>query len=197
MPYTSNADLPEAVRNALPAAAQSIFRNVFNAQAERGLSEERAFASAWGALKNQGWEKGDDGKWHKVEKALYLEIVRKDADQRRVFGYGSVAVSKTGEAVVDLQGDIIEVAELEEAVYDYVLDSRVGGEMHTGDAPSRLIESVIFTPEKLAKMGIPEGVVPLGWWCGFQVTPETFAKVKDGSRLMFSVEGSGVREPTE
>ena len=30
MPYKTNTDLPDSVRNALPAAAQTIFREVYN-----------------------------------------------------------------------------------------------------------------------------------------------------------------------
>lgn len=65
MPYSTNAELPKSVRDALPSDAQSVFRNVFNSASGRGLSEERSFASAWAALSSQGWEKGKDGKWHK------------------------------------------------------------------------------------------------------------------------------------
>jgi hypothetical protein len=126
---------------------------------------------------------------------LYLDIVRKDADQHRVFGYASVAVTKEGDALIDLQGDLIAIEDLEEAAYDHVLHFHVGGEMHAGEASSHLIESMVFTPEKLAKMGIPSGMVPLGWWMGMQVPPSLFSRVRDGSRLMFSIEGSGVREP--
>jgi hypothetical protein len=66
--------------------------------------------------------------------------------------------------------------------------------MHQGDADNVLIESMVFTPEKLDKMGIAAGTVPLGWWVGYQVSPALFAKVKDGSRLMFSIEGTAVKE---
>lgn len=35
-------------------------------------------------------------------------------------------------------------------------------------------------------MGIPEGVVPEGWWIGFKVTDdEVWEKVKDGAYPMF------------
>jgi cation transport regulator ChaB len=62
MPYQSNADLPDTVRNALPEAAQSRFLEVVNAALDRGLSDSKAFASAWSVVRN-GWEKDDDGKW--------------------------------------------------------------------------------------------------------------------------------------
>ena len=92
MPYASNAELPPAVKNALPAAAQSVFRNVVNSQEERGLSIERAFASAWSALKTQGWTKQGDT-WRKVEKVLKF-----DTERQYVFGWASVAIAKDGNA---------------------------------------------------------------------------------------------------
>ena len=51
MPYKSNADLPQGVKTALPAAAQTIFRNAFNAMMAKtpDLSEARMFKQAWGA----------------------------------------------------------------------------------------------------------------------------------------------------
>lgn len=68
MPYDTIADLPDAVRHAIPApVGQRQFLAVFNAQKARGLSEERAFASSWAALRNAGYRKGKDGLWHKPE----------------------------------------------------------------------------------------------------------------------------------
>lgn len=47
-------------------------------------------------------------------------------------------------------------------------------------------------------MGIPEGVVPEGWWIGFKVTDdEVWEKVKDGTYPMFSIEGEAVREEVD
>ena len=52
MPYSSNEDLPKAVRSKLSTHQQSVFRNVFNSMmAEEGMSEGRAFAGAWSQAK--------------------------------------------------------------------------------------------------------------------------------------------------
>lgn len=190
MPYASNAELPAAVRNALPAAAQSVFRNVVNSQEERGLSTERAFASAWGALKNQGWVKGDDEKWHKVEKVLKV-----DAERQYVFGWASVAFAKDGSQVEDLQGDLIDLDDLEEAAYQFTLEFRDTGVMHTGNAVGKMIESFMVTPDKLAAMGLPPDALPQGHWVGFHIPDvEVFAKIKAGDFSMFSIQGDAVRE---
>jgi cation transport regulator ChaB len=52
MPYTTNAELPKAVRGKLSDHQQTIFRNVFNSMmGEDGMSESRAFAGAWSKAK--------------------------------------------------------------------------------------------------------------------------------------------------
>jgi len=50
IPYPSIASLPKDIRNVLPRPAQEIFRNTFNAAAEK-TSEERALTRAWSAVK--------------------------------------------------------------------------------------------------------------------------------------------------
>lgn len=63
MPYSSTGDLPPAVRK-LPAHAQRVFKDVFNASyKEHG--EESAFKIAWSAVKRAGYGKNKDGKWVK------------------------------------------------------------------------------------------------------------------------------------
>lgn len=190
MPYASNAELPAAVRNALPASAQSVFRNVVNSQEERGLSTERAFASAWSALKTQGWVKGDGDTWHKVEKVLKV-----DAERQYVFGWASVAFAKDGSQVEDLQGDLIDLEDLEEAAYQFALSYRESGVMHDGEAVGQMIESFMVTPDKLEAMGLPPDSLPMGHWVGFHIPdPTLFAKIKDGTYSAFSIQGDAVRE---
>lgn len=129
-----------------------------------------------------------------------FQVCKADGDSRLVFGWANVAVSREGEPVVDLQDDMIEPEELEQAVYDYVLDFRDGGEVHdpARRKRARLVESCMFTAEKLAAMGLPQGAVPLGWWVGFHVDDdETWEKVKNGAYRMFSIEGMALRTPLE
>ena len=61
MPYSSNLELPPAVRKHLPLHAQDIFREAFNhAWDEYGGEEERAFRVAWAAVKRQYRKRGDE-----------------------------------------------------------------------------------------------------------------------------------------
>jgi len=66
MPYATNADLPDSVRNALPAAAQTIYRKAFNAALDDEPDEARAIRIAWAAVKNVYGE-DKDGKWVKLD----------------------------------------------------------------------------------------------------------------------------------
>jgi len=65
MPYARNSEMPGSITDNVPDAGQSIMRNVINSQLARGLSETRAFASAWAALSRAGYARGEDGKWTK------------------------------------------------------------------------------------------------------------------------------------
>lgn len=120
-----------------------------------------------------------------------------DADRQLVFGWAYVTHDATGNVVVDKSGEFVDdYEEIETAAYDFVVKSRRGGLDHAKDVTvSTLVESVVFTPEKVKAMGIAPGVLPTGWWVGFRVQdPEAWQSVKNGERLAFSVHGTGLRE---
>jgi hypothetical protein len=132
-------------------------------------------------------------------------IAKVDADKRQVFGWASVS-RINGEDVVDLQGDVVPIEEIEKSAYKYVIESRKGGDMHRrvkkfddGTVPHHtadMIESFVVTPEKLEKMGLPSDALPHGWWVGYHVNDdEQWALVKSGKRAGFSIHGSGTRTP--
>lgn len=98
-----------------------------------------------------------------------FKIQKADDDKRLDFGWASAAATINGETVEDHYGDIIEIEELEQAAYKFVELYREGGEMHERGGCAFLVESVVFTKEKMAAMGIPEGTVPEGWWIGFNL----------------------------
>lgn len=63
MPYSSNSELPSAVRGALPSAAQSVFRNVVNSSLSQGHSDQRAFRQGWAAVGRKWSKPADGGVW--------------------------------------------------------------------------------------------------------------------------------------
>ena len=134
----------------------------------------------------------------KTKKPHKFILTKSDGDRREVFGWASVAVRVTGEVIEDYQEDIVEISELERAAYEYVLDFGTAGEMHERGGVGQLIESVVFTKEKAAAMGIPEGYLPEGWWVGFRIEDtDVWQKIKDGTYNMFSIEGTATREKIE
>ena len=134
----------------------------------------------------------------KADWSIPVTIAKVDDEQQLVFGWASI-VHKDGAAVEDLQGDIIEVVDLEGAVYEYVLDKREAGEMHrTTTGIGKLVESMMMTVEKQAALGIAEGSTPLGWWVGYKIeSPEVWQKIRQNEYSMFSIGGRGVREKIE
>ena len=139
-------------------------------------------------------EKEDDGM------AKSFTIYKADDDQHLVFGWASVAITVDGEELEDMQHDMIDPEDLEEAAYEYVLNFRDTGEEHLPGyrKKGRLVESCVFTPEKQKAMGIPAGTLPVAWWIGFKIDDEdTWRRVKDGTYRMFSIEGKAQREPVE
>lgn len=130
-------------------------------------------------------------------------IVKSDDEKQLVFGWASVSIRTDGNQVIDLQQDVVDPDVLENAAYRFVEFYRQSGEMHEEGVPKTagvLVESCVFTKEKMWAMGIPEGLVPEGWWIGFHVLdPDVWQKVKDGQYTMFSIEGDAIRReiPTE
>lgn len=146
------------------------------------------------ALGLQGLAKRDE-----VEFTVSGEISKADAPRGLVFGWAQIAQRADGTTLVDKQGDFIDdPSELEDAAYDFVLNSRDGGEMHVRKGVSRLVESFMGTEEKYKAMGIPEGTLPIGWWTGWKIDdPAVIAKVQRGEYPQFSVHGRGIRKAVE
>lgn len=122
------------------------------------------------------------------------EIIKVDEAERNVFGWAYVAIDENGRINIDKQGDFIDLPdELEKIGYGFTVDSRRGDAMHFKKNVATLIESVVFTPEKIEKMGI-SGVPQLGWWIGMHVNDEdTWNLVEKGTFAGFSIGGSGKR----
>lgn len=150
-------------------------------------------------------------KRHQVEETVYTkadegsasitwmgEFSKVDDEKRQVFGWASV-VELDGRPVVDRQGDYMTPEDIEKAAYEYVHKSRKGGHQHKrtdDDQPfhaSNMIESIVFTDEKVAKMGLPDDF-PRGWWVGYKVEDDdTWDRVKKGLVTGFSIHGRGRR----
>jgi cation transport regulator ChaB len=90
MPYSSNAELPKAVRQTVPPEKHSQFRQVFNSVYDDTKSEQRAFQAAWSAV-----GKADDDM--EVEKGLMDTLRQKATEYNEKYGakHGSCNRSQT------------------------------------------------------------------------------------------------------
>jgi Putative phage serine protease XkdF len=134
---------------------------------------------------------------HAEDLTLVLEapITKSDDTAQTLFGWASIAVRKDGQQIEDLQGDLIDIEDLEAAWYEYVLESGELNILHKGDCQGQLIEAIVFTPEKLAALGLAPDALPLGAWCGYYIAdPACYQDIKKQGYFMFSIEGSAVRE---
>jgi len=117
-------------------------------------------------------------------------VAKADPDQRLVFGWASVA-TRHGEPLIDAQGDIIPPEEMERAAYDFALHYRDQGVMHEKTGVGRMVESIVFTKEKQAALGIDLGLE--GWWIGFKVDDEgVWQAYKRGELPDFSIGGTAI-----
>lgn len=116
-----------------------------------------------------------------------------------VFGWANVTVQEDGTTPFDWQGDMIETEVLETAAYNFVLAHGLANQEHEWDTECGwLVESMMFTKEKMQAMGIPEGTIPEGWFVGFYIPdPDVYKKVVDGEYNMFSIEGYAQRIPLD
>lgn len=128
--------------------------------------------------------------------AVKVPILKiEDPDQRRVYGFAMTSQDEQGNLLTDYQGDTISPAELEDAAHAYIEESREGGVMHEPGSTSRLIASVVMTPDVRKAMGVGPG--PTSWFVGYQINDEAvWKRVKSGELAEFSIEGEALREPT-
>lgn len=126
-----------------------------------------------------------------------IEKTFDEGDKRIAFGFCVVSKDKNGQEIFDLQNDGIDEQELEDLAYRYVQFYRDAGSEHNSVHKGVLIESVVFTAEKLRVWGVPKGILPeSAWWVGFKIIDDiTWQKVKSGEYAAFSIEGSAIRVP--
>lgn len=188
-------DLPQSVLDSLQGEALEIFLAAIADAEGKQCSEARCFVAGYVALQRAGYSKqGPLGLWQKSVsyKPLVVQLcklTKQDNDRKIVFGFFSV-VEVDGVPVIDSQGDVITSEALEEAVYKYVMFSRMGDERHDEKVKAVLIESMVFTKEKQEALKIDLGYV--GWWGGFKVLDqEMWNKFKTGEYESFSIGGRG------
>lgn len=155
----------------------------------RGPGRDRVRVHRRRKDKDKDWFTGS------LHKSAVRFTVAKNADVtgRYIAGWFSV-VTKGGELVEDIQGDVILMDDLREAAHEFVKTSRVAKAMHDGDPIGDVIESVIIDDDFAKAHGIEHD--ERGWWGAIEVTDPTIRKrIRKGELRCFSIGGGGQREP--
>lgn len=174
------------MRSALPADAQTRFRQVANGRLAAGGSEQSAMAQAWHAV-GLGWKKPKDGgKWVRKQDFIKAEVVKVSEELGLVFGM-AIVCKVDGEDYYDLQGDHIPEDAMLKAVTDFMQHSRVSKEMHRGDQDGKVVFAFPLTQEIADAMGIT--TKRTGLLVGMKPSPAVLAKYKSGEYQGFSIGG--------
>lgn len=200
MPYKTNSSLPAEIKSALPVDAQAVFRRVFNANADKG--ETSAFAIAWTAVKN-AWEKDSEGNWKKkVKKDLTsnsnsdimhvkdfesdCKFIKTDDSLGLVFGW-AIVCKQNGQEYYDTQDDHIPEDSMLRASADFMKNSRVSLDMHSGDKTGDVVFAFPMTSEIADSLGIATQTT--GLLIAIKPSEEIFKQFQSGARTGFSVGG--------
>lgn len=134
-----------------------------------------------------------DSRGDKVSKSYTLTIAKSAPTGAEMWAWASV-VDVNGEPVVDYQGDMIDVAELEKAADAYMTKSRDVGLMHQSFGKGRVVQSMVFTKELQDALGIDLGKT--GWLVKMAIDcPETRKMIADGTLRELSIGGVGRKVP--
>jgi hypothetical protein len=133
-----------------------------------------------------------------LEKEQKLEPIVKDDENHLLFGWAYVAIDKDGTQVYDHSKEFVKeenFGDLEMATYFFNIAFRESDIRHDCVAKGTLIESMVFSKEKMAKMGIPEGILPQGVWLGFYFPDDNdWNTIKSMEHPMFSIYGEAEKE---
>ena len=144
----------------------------------------------------------DDGTYVRYDETLYIEqpinisaeVFKANKFEKLVSGWANVAKNADGSLPLDWDGDVVTAEVLEKAAIDFMLEYRESGEMHKGKSKGTVVESIVFTKQKMEAMGIPEGTIPEGWFITVKIhDDDVFKKVVDGEYKMFSIQGKAKR----
>ena len=136
-----------------------------------------------------------------IEKQEVFEPMIKDEEQHLLFGWAYVAKKIDGTQVVDHSEEFVkeeDFQDLEMATYAFNIMFRDGDIRHDCIAKGYLIDSMVFTKEKveaMRKSGHLQGDIALGVWMGFYFPEdEDWNTIKAMEKPMFSLYGSAIKE---
>lgn len=118
--------------------------------------------------------------------------------ERFILGWATVC-SINGQPVTDLQGDVIDEAEMEAFAREFMATSRTGLLMHApGEPVIDYDTSLAVTSQIKAALGFEFADRRTGWLLGGKVRdPAVFDRVRSGELQALSIGGTGVRQPID
>ncbi len=121
------------------------------------------------------------------------DILKLDSERRIAWGWASVSTMQ-GQPVVDLQGDIIPLAEMEKMADRFMASARTAKAMHAGESIGEVLHSFPVTNELAKAFGMSTDRE--GWIIGMRINDnETWNAMKRGDFKGFSIGGKAGRKP--
>jgi len=130
------------------------------------------------------------------------KIEKTDSNYQIIGGWFTV-FKVDGEDVVDSDNELVDMASYSEAYIDFAKNYRDANFDHDGDSVGTLVDNILIDSPEFAKMlvheitGIPIEDIPvqkLGHFGSFQIEDKEDYDNAIKSKLMFSIEGTCVRE---
>jgi hypothetical protein len=121
----------------------------------------------------------------KFEKSV--KVLKVDTDLGLVFGWGIIC-KKDGEDYIDLQKDHITEDAMLNAAADFMANSRVAKEMHTGDAAGSIVFAFPMTGEIAKAYGVETR--DTGLMIAMKPDADMLERFRDGTLTGFSIGGS-------
>lgn len=197
MPWKSNAELPDGVKNSLPEKAQSMFRKVANSVLADGGSDESAMKQAWGAVKQHYRQDGDTWVEKRFEDDIEkdVRVIKVSEELGLVFGW-AIVCKIDGQDYYDLNIDRDTLERVPEhvpedvmtkAAMNFMEGDRPGNEMHRGPELGQFVFAFPLTTEIAKALGIETRKT--GLLVAYKPTQTVLQKFKDGTYRGFSIEG--------
>jgi len=134
----------------------------------------------------------------KTQFNVNIPIKKFNTEKRLATGWASVVTDEKGNPIIDSDGDVIPVEELEKAAIEAFVNGGKGkgGDMHERKGVADVVESFVVTQEKREALGFGKGQE--GWVVTLKIHDEDLWKqIKSGEKLELSIRGDAERIETD
>lgn len=136
---------------------------------------------------------------HRLGQSFHVTLPVVKRGDGLVTGWAAVVTREDGSPIIDFQGDILSVGELEKAVQRAMARSSgagKAGDMHEITGMADVVESMVVSAEKREALGFGKG--PEGWVVTLRITdPDLLKQIESGEKPELSIRGRAKRVPVE